>query len=213
MSIDINVTNLFKNNHEFMILNNEDDEDIPYEIPVIGYVFIDEDKVNFCRLFGTSRETDIKNSIFGLFYYFTTFECLMQQQNEQNKNEQNKNEQNKNKKITRHVLFMGNTKVKMNYENELEDSLIKTEKQKNLIKKELKYEKCINYITDYDGRWSMTHDSLFVGPLQLTKSKESKESKKSKESKESKEKEIIYLKNAPIVVIKNINQQKMLDYL
>ena len=78
-------------------------------------------------------------------------------------------------------------KVVLNYpEDPNDESKIKMEKIED------NYEKLTVRITDYDGKWAEKYDSIFIGNIELDNGEK--------------------IKNAPIYVIKNYEQQVPLSY-
>jgi hypothetical protein len=124
-----------------------------------------------------------KEAILGPHYYFTNL-----------KNAFKERIMNDNSKygVVRFAIFTKNIKY---IENFLDDNIDESEtKQMKLQDKTVdqQYERLTMRITDYDGKWSDNYDSCYLGYIELDNGK--------------------YLKNTPILVIKEYNQQIPLSY-
>jgi len=94
--------------------------------------------------------------------------------------------------VIRFALFMGKTKYIENRINDIiDESNIKKERLQdpNL---DTNIERLTIRITDHDGNWTKTYDSAYLGPIELDTGE--------------------YLKNTPIIVIKDYEQQIPLSY-
>jgi len=174
----------FNNNYDFCILLDENNE--AYENPSVAYVGKQENKLNFTYIFGVSQND--KNAILGPYYYFTDFENAVKNAYELNENLHIKNKIG----IIRFALFVGNTKYINNYPNDNID--VSDTKQQRLNDDELDrtYEQLTLRISDHDGKWSETSDSCYLGNLMLDNG--------------------IKLKDSPLIVVKEYNQQVPLSY-
>jgi hypothetical protein len=168
------VSNLFLFNSCLCFLTDENNEN--YEIPVVCYIDVPQNKVNFKYFFGESCQD--KNSLFGPYYYFTDFENVF------------KNKENEC--IVRFALFMGNVKY---IENSLNDHI----DESNIKKQRLEdsnlnqnMERLTMRISDHDGLWSKSYDSVYLGYTELDNGE--------------------CLKNTPLFVIKEYEQQVPLSY-
>lgn len=132
------VIHFFSKYTELLFLNNEMKES--YEVPVVGYNAVPENKssLSFHMTFGNFK----KEGILGEYYYFTDYEMAIK-------------ERKKGDVLVRYAVFLGNSKVIMNREDDPVDA---SEIGKNPV---------MARITDYDGRWSETYDSVYLAPLQL----------------------------------------------
>ena len=166
LNIDPIITDFLGYNSDFLLLNDENNNN--YEIPVVVYVGREDDKLNFTYIFGVSKSD--KNGILGSYFYFTDFKNSI----EQCKHLINKKDIKENKEdkvgIVRFALFMGSTKVILNYPNDnIDESIIKTEKISD------KYEKLTMRITDYDGKWAENYDSTYIGHIELDNGEQMKD--------------------------------------
>jgi hypothetical protein len=136
------VIHFFSKYPELLFLNNEMNES--YEVPVVGYNPVPEKKssLSFHMTFGNFT----KEGILGQYYYFTDYEMALK-------------ERKKEDVLVRYAVFLGNSKVIMNREEDPEDS---SEKANAMGKNPL-----MARITDYDGRWAEAYDSVYLAPLTL----------------------------------------------
>jgi len=183
--IEENITNLFLSNDKFCFL--VDSNDNSYETPVVSFIGTSKEKVNFKYVFGESSQN--KNGILGPYFYFTNFNnaftCQYQNFKENTLN-------NSNDCIIRFALFTGKVKY---IENNLNDPNDESEIKKQRLEDETNdqnMERLTIRITDHDGLWSRDYDSVYVGQTELDNG--------------------INLKNTPIIVIKEYEQQCPLSY-
>ena len=186
--------NFFKDNLSISFLFDKNED--TYEIPIVGYVGKKTpQQLNFTYMFGESPKD--KLSMFGSKYYFTDFKNAVRNGGWSN---DYKPEYLYNKLITdnengryikgglvRFALFMGNTKY---IENSLDSSNDESEIKKNRINDTTinqKYEMLTLRITDYDAIWTKTHDSLYLGNVELDDGS--------------------FIQEYPIIVTKDYNQQ------
>lgn len=197
-NIDSNVINFFMTNIDFCFLKNKNNEN--YELPIVGYIGIQPIKLNFTYTFGISVKD--KNAIMGPYYYFTNYNGSIRDggwsetgtETKDNDNIITDNEYGRFKQggIVRFALFLGKTKIVENLLNDSnDDSKIKKERlnDKNL---DQNMEVLTMRISDHDGKWIEHNDSVFLGKIELDNGS--------------------YLKNTPIIVLKNYNQQIPLSY-
>jgi len=155
---------------------------VSYEIPVVVYQSLEQKMLNFTFMFGIRKSDAL--AILGPYYYFTNY-----------KNACDKfKDKNEKYGIIRSALFIGSIKVPMNFpEDEIDESTIKKEL---LMEEELNnnsnYEKLTMRISDHDGKWTNMYDSVYLGRTELDDG--------------------TFLKNTPIWVVKNYNQQFSLSY-
>jgi hypothetical protein len=179
--IEKNTTNFFNNNVEFCFLKNKNGDN--YEIPCVGYVGINKNKINFTYVFGVSKKDC--NAIVGPYYYFTDFNNSIQQCELININ-------NNYAAIVRFALFLGKIKV---IENSINDEIDNSElKKERLLDCNLDniLEELTTRISDYDGKWTEYYDSVYLGQVKLDNDE--------------------YLNNTPIFVVKEYEQQVPLSY-
>jgi len=92
--------------------------------------------------------------------------------------------------IVRFAIFMGEIHVSLNYPNDDTDD---SELKKQILKENnSSIERQTTRITDYDGKWADMHDSIYIGKLELDDGR--------------------ILKNAPLWVVKDYNQQVPISY-
>lgn len=194
----VETIDFFIKNESISFLFDENNE--RYETPIVGYVGKKTPElVNFTYIFGEPRQS--KLNIFGSNYYFTDFNNAVKQAGWSH---DNKPEYSFNKLITdneygryakggivRFALFTGKTKY---IENEIDvqndnSSIKKDRLNDNTLNNN--YEKMTLRISDHDSVWSKTHDSLYLGKLELDDGS--------------------FIKEYPIIVTSNYNQQVSLS--
>ena len=179
INIDKYVTDFFNSNYQFSVLKDENNE--PYEVPVVSYVGKQENKLNFTYTFGETKQN--KNAILGPYYYFTDFTNAFKENMRENQTKSG---------VVRFAIFIKNIKY---IENHQGDSIDESEiKQIRLQDETLdtNYERLTMRISDYDGKWAQNFDSCYLGHIELDNGE--------------------YLKNTPIIVVKDYNQQIPLSY-
>lgn len=123
------------------------------EIPEVGYVTKEENKLNFTYIFGETRGEF--NNIFGPHFYFTTYKEAILEGINKNLNKMG---------IVRFALFLGYIKF---IQNSLEDDQDNSEIKKLKLNNEnidRQLEILTMRITDYDGNWSRDiYDSIYLG--------------------------------------------------
>ena len=199
--IDSSVTNFFINNDDFIYLKNKNGDN--YELPIVGYIGMNghkHNKVTFTYTFGNSPKD--KNAILGPYYYFTDYKNAIR---EGGWSETGKpatvdnvlitdNEYGRYKKgsIIRFGLFLGKMKMVENLPNdEIDSSDTKKERLEDPgLDKNM--EILTMRISDHDGKWVENYDSVFLGKIELDNGE--------------------YLKNTPIYVLKEYEQQIPLSY-
>jgi hypothetical protein len=184
MKIDDHVTDFFILNNDFMLLKDLNDKII--ESPTALYVGKEEKWINFTFMFGESKME--KNNVLGPYYYFTNFSNAIEQLI-------NKNTKNNGKLgLIRFAIFLGDMKVIQNFPNDtIDNSCMKKDKlQDDVLTKDIFYETLLMRVTDYDGLWSKYNDSCYLGKIKLDNE--------------------TFIKNAPIWVVKDYEQQFPLSY-
>uniref|UniRef100_A0A6C0ES18 Uncharacterized protein n=1 Tax=viral metagenome TaxID=1070528 RepID=A0A6C0ES18_9ZZZZ len=197
-AVDRRVTELFTINKEFCFLFDKNQE--KYSLPIVGYVGINEKMLNFTYIFGVSAKD--KNAILGPSYYFTNYQNAIKQggwsENETPEFRHGKlltdNDKGRYIKggIVRFALFLNKTKIADNFQNEyLDISSTKYDRLKdnNL---DVNYERLTVRISDHDGKWREEYDSVYLGKIELDNG--------------------TLVKNSPLIVIKDYNQQTPLSY-
>jgi hypothetical protein len=161
----------------------KDKQNNSYEIPCVGYVGINTINTNINNINFIYQYGVLKKDYNSILGPYYYFTDY--------KNSIQQSEQN-NIKIVRFALFLGKIKVIENFSNDkLDKSIIKN---KRLLDPNLDniLEELTIRITDYDGKWVEKYDSVFVGEIKLENDE--------------------YLKNTPIIVVKEYEQQIPLSY-
>lgn len=188
--------NFFLKNDTINYLHDINNE--AYEIPVVGFVGKPTPgKLKFTGIFGESPKD--KTAILGPYYYFTDYFNAVKQSNLSNEynsetifNNIIKNNINKKGGIVRFALFTGQTKYIENMPN---DSIDESETKKFRLedtKENKMYEIQTLRISDHDGNWAKNYDSVYLGNIELDDGTS--------------------LKDTPIFVMKEYNQQIPLSY-
>ena len=200
MAIHDSVTDFFHCYPEFIFIQDAQNENI--EIPMVVYVGKYEKLLEFTYVFGNTKYADEK-AVLGPYYYFTDFVTAIRQGGwtEHEKPQLIKdnilitdNEYGRYKKggIVRIAIFTGNMLVKINDPEDVYDDSEMKKMRLNDKKNNIKYEVLTSRITDYDGRWVDTYDSVYLGKIELDDGSLYKES--------------------PMYVVKNFDQQHPLSY-
>ena len=197
-NIDINsdVTDFFLKNSDFIYFKDTKKESI--EIPVVAYVGTHDKILRFRYIFG-NIVSDC-NALLGSGYYFTNYLNAIRHggwscdyHDEFKYGEKITTEDGKYIKggIVRYAIFLGNNLIKQNYpDDDIDESEIKKEKLINI--NDNIYEKMTLRISDHDGLWKQTYDSVYLGKLELDNG--------------------MYLKNSPLYVIKDYYSHTALSY-
>lgn len=149
--VDHNTTAFFIKNETVIYLYDEHNKS--YEIPVVGFVGKQSDtKIKFTEMFGESAKD--KTAILGPYFYFTNYQNSMKQTYDKGG-------------IVRFALFMGHTKHVENAPNDpIDESEIKQHRLQDITLNRQK-EVLTLRISDHDGLWANTYDSVYVGNLEL----------------------------------------------
>lgn len=210
--IESNVSNFFINNAVFIFLEkanencNENGKDTCgdfYELPVVGYIGVDDvnyNKINFLYTFGNAAKD--KNAILGPYYYFTDYKNSIRQGGWSETGKPVKkgdviitdNEHGRYKKgaIIRFALFLGKMKFVENLPNDESDSSEVKKERLEDPSLDKNMEALTMRISDHDGKWAENYESVFLGKTELDNG--------------------TYLKNTPIMVLKEYEQQIPLSY-
>ena len=185
--IDSLVTNFFINHVDLIYLKNE--ENVNYEIPIVAYSGQPDNNLNFTYIFGVTKKMD--NAFMGPYYYFTDFTnsineggwSLTHQPEFKHCKLITENIHGKYIKggIVRFAIFLGINKIILNNNNEEIN-----------IKNTQKYDDLTMTISDYEGKWSDTYDSVYIGKLKLDDG--------------------TYIKKHPYWILKKYEQQHPLSY-
>ena len=200
LEIHPNVSNFFMKNNDFIYLRNSKQEAI--EVPSVVYTGTHDKMLYFNYIFGNIALDN--NSIVGSGYYFTDYTNAIRQGGwSKNYTDEFKYDEKitddvygryKKGGIVRYALFLGCNLVKLNYPNDIVDtSEVKQNKLSNIEDVgKYNYEKMTLRISDYDGLWKETHDSVFLGKIELDNGE--------------------LLKNTPIYVCKDFYNHVPLSY-
>jgi len=199
--IDSSVTNFFINNDDFIFLKNENGDN--YELPVVGYIGmngINYNKVSFMYTFGNS--TKDKTAILGPYFYFTDYKNSIREGGWSETGKPVKkdddlitdNDYGRYKKgsILRFGLFLGKMKIVENLPNDESDNSYTKKERLEDPDLDKNMEILTMRISDHDGKWAEKYDSAFLGKIELDNGE--------------------YLKNTPIYVLKEYEQQIPLSY-
>lgn len=180
--INEQVTNFIIDNDSTWYLYNKDNK--PYELPIIGYVGkSSESKLLFTYTFGVCAKD--KKAILGPYFYFTNYENSLNQA-------KNVAIINEKKGVIRFALFIGEQKYIENSPNDaIDNSVIKDERLKDTTL-DKKIEALTLRISDHDGIWAKTFDSVLLNKLELDDG--------------------TILSDTPMIVLKQYNQQTPLSY-
>jgi hypothetical protein len=180
--VDECVTNLFLKTNELCYLQNRQNEN--YILPEIAYVARDEPKLHFTFVFGVSKS--LNSSILGAYYYFTNYKTALFTPDDA---ASNVFKTLFTRGIVRFALFIEKPKMIQNLPNDpIDNSEIKKERERdNNLGEEL-----LNRISDHNGTWTADYDSAYIGNILLDDGN--------------------YLKNTPIVVVRDYEQQVSLSY-
>ena len=203
--INDEVSYFFMNNSKFIYFKNSKENQI--EIPIVAYTGTHEKNLQFIFIFGNTLCDN--NSILSSGYYFTDYNNAIRyggwtkDYNTDFKygkkiTEGDSGKYNKGG-IVRYALFLGNNCVKLNDPNDIVDqSDIKKERtlyeSSNFDKKntDYLYEKMTIRISDYDGLWKQTYDSVYLGKILFDNG--------------------TYLENTPMYVLKDYCNHTPLSY-
>jgi len=193
--IHVSVTDFFVNNPSFCLL--EDDACNKVEIPVVAYRGKHLNALGFTFIFGVSQSD--KSNLFGSHYYFTDYQNTIKQggwhddtYDTMQFNTINEYGKYDSGGIVRFAIFMNKTKF---IENKVDDVVDGSVTKYNRLRDEelnTQYENLTVRISDHDGNWTNEYDSLYVGKVLLDNDEE--------------------LKDTPIIVVKNYDQQRPLSY-
>jgi len=173
----------FLKNSKFIFIQNENNSN--YEIPIAVYTNERKNKLVFRYTFGVTKTQGL---YMGNYYYFTNYDNALQCETHPEMDVKPSDYG-----IVRFAVFLGTTCVKLNNLNDPPDL---SEQKRRLMSceddDEALYEEQTIRITDYDGKWSETYDSVFVGNITLEDEH--------------------FVKKSPLWVLKNYNQQHSLSY-
>jgi hypothetical protein len=199
IEINADTSNFFLENDLINYLYDKNNE--AYEIPLTGFVGKPTpEKLNFCYTFGETAKD--KSGILGPYYYFTDFLNSVRQGGWSN---DYKPEIIFNKLVTdnnygrysrggivRFAIFTGQTKYIENMPNDEND---RSEIKKNRLQDttlDKNYEIQTLRISDHDGKWTKNNNSVYLGNIELDNGS--------------------LIKDAPLIVLKEYNQQIPLSY-
>jgi hypothetical protein len=192
--IDECVTQLFLQNTDLCYLQNQHNTN--YVLPIVAYVARDDPKLHFTFVFGVSKS--LNTSILGAYYYFTNYKnsfhphsgMIINHVNETNT--RNLSQTLFARGIIRFALFVEKIKMIQNLPNDpIDNSEIKKKRsQDNLL--DINRETLLTRISDHNGKWASEYDSAYIGNVLLDDGN--------------------YIKDTPITVIRDYDQQVPLSY-
>jgi hypothetical protein len=162
----------FFDEHVEMLFLETQNGDI-HELPSVAYYGTNGENTQFIANIGVPIESHTK--IMGPYFYFTTCENAIKDSiyptneylsNPRYNNIIDKNNKYKKNSLFRFALFLGKMKVPLNHPDDPNDnSLLKKQK---LSDKDSEHEaKMTLRITDYDGIWTESYDSVYIGDIEL----------------------------------------------
>jgi len=200
IEIDDEVVDFFIYNNNFCYLTS--DKNIRYELPIVAYVWSEENMLNFTYMFGTSKKD--KMVLLGPYFYFTDYKNASQgiypnstildstiKWNNLDYPVKNSNIKKKSG-IVRFAIFTGTTKYIENHPNDLIDNSEIKKQRLNDNSLNQGFERLTMRISDYDGTWSDDYDSCYLGNIELDNGER--------------------IPYSPLFVLKNYNQQVPLSY-
>ena len=169
-----------------------------YVLPVVAYVARDDPKLHFTFVFGVSKS--LNTSILGAYYYFNNYKnsfhpnsgMIMNHDGPASSNTHNLSQTLFARGIIRFALFIEKTKIIQNLPNDpIDNSEIKKKRsQDNLLN--INHETLVSRISDHNGKWTAEYDSAYIGNILLDDGN--------------------YIKDTPITVIRDYDQQVPLSY-
>jgi hypothetical protein len=193
------INDFFIKNESINFIFDENNE--KYETPIVGYVGKKTpEQLNFTYIFGEPRQSRLH--IFGSNYYFTDLKNAIKQAGWSNNNKpeylfnklitDNENGRYIKGGVVRFALFTGKTKyIENNIDIQNDDSYIKRDRLNDTTLNS-NYEKMTLRISDHDSIWTKTHDSLYLGKIELDDGS--------------------FIKESPIIVTSSYNQQVSLSF-
>lgn len=176
--ISESVSLYFQTNPSLVFLT--DDNGRNYETPIAGYVYSPTNHLDFDYTFGIRKSDSL--SLLGPYYYFTNYFNA----------KQTALQSAENGGVIRFALLMSSMLVKLNYPSDpIDVSDIKMDRLEDDTL-ERKYECLTMRVSDHAGKWAETHDSVFVGRVELDDGS--------------------FLRNAPFIVVKKYDQIFTMDY-
>lgn len=158
-NVSSSIVNFFKMNDKLCFLNNMNG--IPYEIPTTVFFGCVKSEMNFMANFGKSP-ADF-SGILGKYYYFTDYQHAVKMSGMVDEN-------NEVGGIIRCGLFLGKMKVPLNNPNDCVDESLTTKTMLlNCHENDTEYTniKLLMRVSDRDGLWTQTYDSVYLGRIEL----------------------------------------------
>lgn len=194
--IDECVTDLFLQNPYLCYLQNRQNEN--YVLPIVAYVARDDPKLHFTFVFGVSKS--LNTSILGAYYYFTNYKnafhpnstMIVNHVGETTAPTGNLSQTLFARGIIRFALFIEKTKIIQNSPNDpIDNSEIKKNKSQDDLS-DINHETLVTRISDPNGNWTGDYDSAYIVNILLDDGN--------------------YIKDTPIIVIRDYDQQVPLSY-
>jgi hypothetical protein len=194
--IDECVTQLFVQHTDLCYLQNRQNEN--YVLPIVAYVARDDPKLHFTFVFGVSKS--LNTSILGAYYYFTNYKksfhpnsgMILNHVGDTSTPTRKVSQTLFAKGIIRFALFINKTKMIQNLPDDPVDysEIKKQRSHDNLL--DINHETLVSRISDYNGKWAVDYDSAYIGNILLDDGN--------------------YIKDTPITVIRDYDQQVPLSY-
>lgn len=152
MTIDDEVRTFLIDNND--LYNLEDENNNNYTIPVVGFVAVPGNKLEFTYMFGTIKSD--KNGILGPYFYFTDFN-----------NAFNEGRRYKKGGMVRFAIFMDSVKYIENFPNDPIDESDTKKMRLNDDNLDNRMEQLTIRISDHDGNWAQNYSSVYLGNVEL----------------------------------------------
>ena len=194
--IDDCVTQLFLQNNDLCYLQNQQNEN--YVLPIVAYVARDDPKLHFTFVFGVTKS--LNTSILGAYYYFTNYKnafrpnsiMIINHVGPASSPTRNVSQTLFVRGIIRFALFIEKTKIIQNLSNDpIDNSEIKKQRSHDDLL-DINHETLVSRISDHNGKWAAEYDSAYIGNILLDDGN--------------------YIKDTPITVIRDYDQQVPLSY-
>jgi hypothetical protein len=194
--IDECVTDFFVQNNNLCYLQNHQNEN--YVLPILAYVARDDPKLHFTFVFGVSKS--LNTSILGAYYYFTNYKnafhpnsvMIMNHVSETTTSTRDISQPLFSRGIIRFALFIEKTKIIQNLPNAPIDNSVIKQKRPQDDQLDNNPETLVSRISDHNGKWATDYDSAYIGNILFDDG--------------------TYIKDTPIIVIRDYDQQAPLSY-
>ena len=174
IKIEETTINFFNKHSDFLYLMDKRQNN--YEIPTVAYSGCLKKKSDFILTFGISPSTNPFEALIGNYYYFTDYTKAQNMKESEN--------------LIRFAIFLKDMRVKLNDINDYVDDSQITEHLLLTLNKKSKEYHTVKYqlrLSDRDGLWAISNDSVYIGRVELDDGS--------------------YFENGPLWVLKNYEQQ------